>query len=406
MTNFTNEQTKDLMAQAKTIMDSIAEGESVRNIMADLYVKNLDDKTIQQGQVMADAILEAVKNFDAGYKEAQEDLDGYIKKFQKKVDEGKTCVERCNYWMRLAAAIAAANEAMDKDGADRQAILQEIENLSVSEEEANEALEKELREKARDVLKDSGILLTGLMAQGKDLQQMANADETAGLLIDLGNDEIEYRAIIAMLAYTKVKTGELENIPVDMTAAQVANLVCAQVEHTRILEGVGNGTIPMAVAEVLLNVLGIAVLAVLALAVTSVAIPLATGAFWILGGALLAIPAMLVTVALILRGFDSAMDAWLEDSKKIIKKVSAAIKWVVKGITAVVEYIKDNVLPVIQEKAKQLLQQLRGKFHKPETVAVPTKKPVSEVETEEVVTEEPVVSRPVAEPKLETVAIG
>ena len=36
---------------------------------------------------------------------------------------------------------------------------------------------------------------------------------------------MEYRAVAAMIAYTKIKKGEFENVPVEMTAAQVACIV-------------------------------------------------------------------------------------------------------------------------------------------------------------------------------------
>lgn len=404
MATFTQKQNQELMAQAKQVMSGISEGKTTRDILANLYVQNLEDKTIQQGQVMADVILDAVKGFDADYQEAKEDLDGYIKKFQAKVDEGKSCVERCNYWLQLAAVVTAASEAMSQGPADRQTLLQETESLSVSKEEANEALEKELREKAREALKNSGILLTGLMTQENALQQMENANEAAGLLIDLGNEEIEYRAIIAMLAYTQVKTGKMENIPVDMTASQIAALVCAQVEQERILEGVGNGSIAIDLATALLQILGTVVLTIAAITVIPAVTVGAGTFFWLVGGALLGIPAMLISIAFIAKAFDYAMNAWDEESIKIVKAVSIPVKWVLRGIRILVEYVKENVLPVILEKGKQLLQMLCRRFKKP-TMATSEESAVKE-ENEEVIVAEHDGFHTAVEPKLEPITLG
>lgn len=404
MATFTHEQNQELMTQAKRVMSGISEGQTTRDILADLYVQNLEDKTIQQGQVMADVILDAVKGFDADYQEAKEDLDGYIKKFQAKVDEGKSCVERCNYWLQLAAVVTAASEAMSQGPADRQALLQEIENLSVSEEEANEALEKELREKAREVLKNSGILLTGLMTQENALQQMENANEAAGLLIDLGNEEIEYRAIIAMLAYTQVKTGKMENIPVDMTASQIATLVCTQVEQERILEAVGNGSIAIDVAVALLQILGTVVLTIAAISVIPTAVVGAGAFFWLVGGALLGIPAMLVSIALIAKAFDYATNAWEEESVKIVKAISVPVKWVLRGIRVLVEYVKENVLPAVLEKGKQLLELLCSRFKQPAVAT--TEEPAVKAENEEVIVAECGGFHTAVEPKLEPITLG
>ena len=90
MKNFTNEQSKALMEQAQEIMNGIADGESTRDVMARLYVENLDDKTIAQGLVIADSIIESVKNFDASYKEARENLDDeLIEQLKRMRDEAR-----------------------------------------------------------------------------------------------------------------------------------------------------------------------------------------------------------------------------------------------------------------------------------------------------------------------------
>lgn len=400
-TNFTNEQMQELMAQAQGIMDNIAEGESVRDIMANMYVEALDNKTLQQGQVMADALLDAVKHFDSDYREAKSDLDSFIRKFQHTIDEGKTCVERCNYWLRFAAALTAATTAMDDGTIDREALMQETENLSVSEEEATETLERELREKAQEALENSGILLTGLMAHADDLQAMTNADGAASLLIDLGTNEIEYRGILSMLVYTQVKTGQMENIPAEMTAAQIATLVCAQVEQTRILEGLGDGSITIDFAEFALKALGIVVLASTALAVAAVAIPVVSAFFGAIGGFLLALPAMLITITFILKGFCSAVRTWSQTSKQIIKTVASAVKAVARGAINLTLYIKETVFPAIKAKAEQLLQALRNKFRKPvvETQMV-------DAATGEIIAAESAAVQPVAQGSMEAVIIG
>ena len=187
MKTFTNEQNEMLKAQAAEILRKLDEDRNVRDVMAQIYVDDLDDKTMQQGQLMADAILKSVREFDAGYREAQEDLDRFIDKFQAKADEGKSCVERCNYWLRLGTAIAAAGEAMNGEGADREAILAQLGGLSVSEEEATPAREQELREQAKLALKNSGVMLGALAEQAQALQEMESAEEAAGRLIDLLN---------------------------------------------------------------------------------------------------------------------------------------------------------------------------------------------------------------------------
>lgn len=341
MTTFTKEQNDILKAQAAEILKNISEEQTTQEIIARIYVESLNDKTMKQGEIMADSILKSVKDFDADYHEAQENLDRYLKKFQDKIDEGKTCVERCNYWLKLGAAVSSAAVAMGEDGADRETILREIEALEISESEATLEREKELRDQAMEAIKNSGVMLGALTEQAAALEEMATADEAAGMLIDLGNKEIEYRAIVAMLAYTKIKNGEFDNVPIEMTSAQIAALVCAEIEQARIMEAVGKGDLAVDVASGLLSVLGVVVLGTVLCGVAQIGIVLITGMF----GAILAIPACLMLIAGLVRAMTKASDQWDKDSNKIVKGVFVVIRTVVRGLKMVVSYVKDTIIP-------------------------------------------------------------
>lgn len=355
MKTLTNEQNEMLKAQAAEILQKLGEDRNVRDVMAQIYADNLDDKTLQQGRLMADAILKSVREFDAGYREAQEDLDRFIDKFQAGIEEGRSCVERCNYWLQLSAAIAAAAEAMNGEGADREAILAQLEGLSVSEEEATPARERELREQARLALKNSGVMLNALTGQAQALQEMESAGDAAGMLIDLGNQEIEYRAVAAMLAYTKIKSGEFENMPVDMTAAQVATVVCAETEQARIMAAVGSGSLAVDVASVLLTVLGTVVLVQLGILVGLAGCTVAV----LLFSNILMFPACLLVIAGICHLFGAAIEGWAKDSEAIAKAVAVGIGWVVKGLKAVANFAAVQVIPAIAQTAAGIWSTVR-----------------------------------------------
>jgi len=265
-------------------------------------------------------------------------------------------VERCNYWQKLAAAVSAANLAMNDGEADREKILQEIEALTVSEEDATPELERELREKAAEALCNSGVMLSGLLEQAKEIEKLEQADEAAGLLIDLGNKELGYREIVSMLAYTKIKNGEFDNMPADMTAGQVATVVCAAIEQTRIQEAVGNGSIGIEIATGLLMILGTIVLVHFALLAAGVGIVFAAAMF----GTILTIPACILVIAGTLHIFKKALDVWLEDSGKIIKATVAVAKYIAKGAVAVWHYAKEKVWPKLVSISKAVLASVRG----------------------------------------------
>lgn len=357
MTTFTNEQMQNLMVQAEEIMNQVAEGKSAREIMAELYVSNLEDKSLRQGEVMADAMLDSIKAFDQNYKEAQEDIDGFLKKMQKQMDKDKNCAERCTYWLKMAAAIAAADALMNDTSLNREEKLKEIEAMNVSEEEATEELEKELREKAREALKNNSIMMQSLLQQKDALEAMDNADQAAGMLMDLGSRELEYRGIIAMLAYTGIKTGQYENIPVDMTAAQVATMVCAGVEQNRIMEAVGKGEMAMDIAASLLGFLGAVLIITITIDIGLFGIVTALEVFHLI----FAIPAVLMIGSGLLYLANKGIDTWIATSKKMIRKTVAIVKTVVKGLMTVVNYIADTVIPKVIEKAKAIWESLRGR---------------------------------------------
>lgn len=357
MITFTKEQNDILKAQADEILKNISEGQSTRDIIAQIYVESLEDKTIKQGQIMADAILKNVREFDADYKEAQENLDRFIRKFQDKMDAGKTCAERCNYWLKLGAAISSATIVMVDENVDREEILREIETMEISESEATPEREKELREQAAEAIKNSGVMLGALVNQTKALEEMENADEVAGMLIDLGNKEVEYRAIVAMLAYTKVKNGEFDDVPVEMTAAQITTLVCAEIEQVKIMEAVGKGELAVDIASALLSVLGAVVLTYVSCVISLTGITFITATF----GSVLTIPAALMLVAGLTRFMSRAMEMWDEDNRKIVKCVAVAVKAVIKGFKMVVSYVRENIIPhavAICKSIKEKIQNL------------------------------------------------
>lgn len=353
---FTNEQSNVLKKEAAELLGGIAEGKNVRDLMAQIYVEKLDEKTIQQGELMADKILRCVKDFDAGYQEAQENLDHFVEKFQAKMDEGKSCVDRCNYWLKLGTVISSAAAAMGRDGVDREQMIRDAESLFISEEDATPQREEELREQAAQAIKNSGILLGTLVEQVQALEELDSAEEAIGLLIDMSGRELEYRAVVSMLAYTMSKNGELEGVPVDMTASQVTALVCAELEQARIVKAVGDGELAVDVATVLLSILGSVLLIYIAIPV----FVFTTQAILDLFVPIFAIPLCIMTVAGLTRLFNAGIDMWLEDSKSIARFAVAAMRTVVKGMKAVAEFSAERVLPKVVETAAGVLAKLKS----------------------------------------------
>lgn len=361
MKNFTQEQIKRFNEESREIMNAVSQGENPRDIMARIYVERLEGKTPEQGLAMADAIIESVHQFDKDYMEAREDLDKYLEKFVKKAEKGKSVRERCDYWLRLAASVNAAGIVLNDETADKAKLMDELKDLSIPEEEATEEKAEELRNEALEAIRNSGILILGLQQSADALREIESADETAALLVDIGGRETETRAIMSMIAYTEVKSGEYENIPVDMTPEQITTEVCVTMEEIRIAEGVENGSIHIEVAEILLTVLGIMSIVAAALVicnfgfafVMSLLIPM-----WIKKTLLFGMVYGLVCLGI------KAGSGWTEITPNAARFVVKAAKAIGRGFKTIFSFLYEKVVFGAVNLAKKMWNALKTKFGK------------------------------------------
>ena len=147
---FINEAIKK---EAEKIFQAKTEGETTLDILAKIYADSLPDKTLAQGRIMGEGILQEIQKFDADYKVAQTNQDVFINTSLAKMNAGKTCAERCTFWLRIAeiiSSVASINKESDKDK-----ILEDIQKISVSEDEANSEYEQALMVKAAIEIKNS-----------------------------------------------------------------------------------------------------------------------------------------------------------------------------------------------------------------------------------------------------------
>ena len=72
---FINEAIKK---EAEKIFQAKTEGETTLDILAKIYADSLPDKTLAQGRIMGEGILQEIQKFDADYKVAQTNQDIFI----------------------------------------------------------------------------------------------------------------------------------------------------------------------------------------------------------------------------------------------------------------------------------------------------------------------------------------
>lgn len=357
MLSLTDEQKKVLMEQAGNFLQQVQQGKSARDIMAQIYVDGLDNKTLSQGQVMADAIMESVNAFDCDYAEAKDDLGAWLDRNLKQLAQGKTAAERCAMWMKIAVAVNAVSDqehpVMTDD--EKKRILEGMDNLSISEEEATAELEAQLYREAKSALENSSIMLSALVSQREAFRNLEAEDDAAELLLDFGSREMDFRSIASMIAYVNVKNGTFDNIPVDMKLEQITTMVCAEVEQLRILDAVNKGKLPLEVASALLKILG---------AVCMMALGIRLGVYLgrlsiVLQLGILTLPAVIFMVLAVGYFLDKGLEKWCEASDNAVKFAATPIKAVAHAVQSVASYLRENVLPQLRQKTAKAWERLK-----------------------------------------------
>ena len=374
MTKFTKEQMNQIKTQVEMMMDQLAEGKNAREICAQMYVNGLNEKTLSQGEAMADSIMESILDFDRDFNRAKTDVDAFVDEFVNDVCQDKALDERCTYLMKLIAAISSAKTMLDADTDEKreqaQHMITAAENTQVFEDEATEELESRLRMQLKNALRGSDIMISALEAQRKSLTEIENEDEAAALLMDAGNRTIDYRAILSMQAYINIKNGVYEDIPSNVSAAQVATMVCVYEEEIHILQQLETHEIAEEVAHALLGVLGI--VAILRMSFTAAGIGVAICS--VMFGWILTIPAVLVLITSLANVSCRMMDEWCDASGKIAHYATVGVKAICHAAERVLSFAAIHTKHAfiwLFDKAKnavnRLMEMLRVKHDDPET---------------------------------------
>lgn len=353
---FSDEQRTSLMAEVDEIMNRIADDMPVTDVLAQIYVRELDNKTERQGQVIAQAILANVKSFDSDFSAAQENLDEALDKMLDGMNVGDTCAERCTNWKRMAAAISAVTVDRGEGLQDRESVLREIEAIRVEEEDANPRTELNLRNEVKKALRGAGVLLTELGEQ-ENAWEALEQQEIPGVIIDLGNRQFEYRAVLTMLAYTRIKKGEFGDVPVDMSVEEVTNFICADIEQIRILDALEHDSLPINTAIFLLDILGTVVLLKFTIKAIMVTGSVAAAVF----GSVLCVPAVILMGIELISLFSKFSDGWSARSRKLVKRSLVLSRTIARTLKSVCRYIKENFVSEGVERAKGFLASLREK---------------------------------------------
>lgn len=355
MKKFTEKQMEELKAQVTTIMDRLAEGMDTTQICAQMYVDDLENKTLTQGEAMAESILDSIAEFDRDYARAKADVDTFVDDFVYEACGEKPLEERCTYLTKLISAVCAADHILHPDSrnAHRHALTLVVtaDEVHFQEGEATEKLERHLLDQLKNALKGSSILFSAISTQREALLEIEEEDKAASILVDVGSRDIDYRAILSMQAYINIKKGAYEDIPDDLSAAQTATMVCTCMEELNILHRLDKKEIGLELASALLGILGIVAIVRMSISAVVAGTVLCASMF----GWFLAIPAVMVVVTSIIDCSAKIAALWAENCKTIVRVTSLCVKSVCWAAGAVLSFAVKHTIQAVSWMLKQAM---------------------------------------------------
>ena len=372
MKTVNKEHYTEMKKRADAILNQKAEGMAAREIMAHIYVDGLQDKTMEQGLVMADRALEAIVDFNRTYAEAVKQKDKAFEKLLEDILEGKSLTERCNILSALYAGARAANARME--GEDREVcdeILFEADEEPVTEDEATEELAQELKEKVLEAFQNTSILSRGMLRQADQVEELIAGQGISQMVVQIGEEEAEYEGILAMIAYVESKPADIKELPPDISIEETACIVAATIAQEQIIRRYTAGEIAMNAAVALLDILGFVLLLKLAAKLFVLGVSMATS----LCGMIIAIPAVVFVGLAIMGVFGEAVKAWNGGARAAVNLTVSAVKLGAgqadDAMRKVGEFVNNTAAPAaadIIDEVKQLFKTIKSKYDQMTTI--------------------------------------
>lgn len=372
MKTVNKEHYTEMKKRADAILNQKAEGMAAREIMAHIYVDGLQDKTMEQGLVMADRALEAIVDFNRTYAEAVKQKDKAFEKLLEGILEGKSLTERCNILSALYAGARAANARME--GEDREVcdeILFEADEEPVTEDEATEELAQELKEKVLEAFQNTSILSRGMLRQADQVEELIAGQGISQMVVQIGEEEAEYEGMLAMIAYVESKTADIKELPPDISIEETACIVAATIAQEQIIRRYTAGEIAMNAAVALLDILGFVLLLKLAAKLFVLGVSMATS----LCGMIIAIPAVVFVGLAIMGVFGEAVKAWNGGARAAVNLTVSAVKLGAgqadDAMRKVGEFVNNTAAPAaadIIDEVKQLFKTIKSKYDQMTTI--------------------------------------
>ena len=346
--------------EAEDILNKKAEGVAVREIMAGIYVDRLPNKSKEQGLMMANKAMDSILDFKKDFEETIKNKDTAFEKICERMLEGKNLTERCNSLNGLYMGAEAAKAKLQGEK-DYEDILLQADCELITEEEATEALEAELKEKVFSSFSEMSVLSRGMIRQAEQIEALTQEQGISEMVVQIGEEEAEYEGILTMLVYADSKTTDMQEIPPDLTIEEIAYIVCATVEEQLIIKRYTAGEITMAVATALLDALGFVLMVKLGFSIIMLGVKIATA----MCGMMAALPAMIFMTVGIMGIMGKTFKVWTNGVKFLMDMVVTVKTRVVSvAMRKMGDFINSTIIPIsmgIVQKVKDFWARIKNK---------------------------------------------
>ena len=370
MLNLNKHDVANLRTAAEKAISELQEGQSVRDVLTNLYVSGLPDKTENQGEIMADRVIELVAGYTADCKAAIENFDAWFHQSMDKLLDGKDLAGRCGLLFQIAQSLTAVNATMLdqhlKDAkVDVASVISEMGEYTLDPAAATPELEAELREQVRQALTNNSIFTGQIGALTEMFDQIQTGSDAAETIVNYGVKSADIKAVAAMIAYVEAKKGNMEGIASNVTLDEITIGVCAAFEVEQVAAGVENGTVGEEAAHLIMQILG-AVAAVylvvnLSILTTTLVALMIPGVFGFIAGLLLGF-AVAYTISETVLGFslkvaDKAADFAVVSVKALgrgLKRLGAWISRTMPGLVSAVQSAVNALVNLVQRGVARL----------------------------------------------------
>lgn len=333
-----NEKSKKRIdAQTSEAIKALGEGRSVRDVLTDLYMRGMPDKTEEQGQMMADRIIELVEAYEEEVKKAFDDEDQWIHEKLDEILKDKSLEERCNILYKMIHAVQALGSMTltdDQKGeeADIEAYMARCENCVIDSAVVCEELEENMQRLVIEGLKDSGLVFMQMGHMADTIEELKEGEDFLQFFLAGGIEAVNTMAVTSMITYVDAKNGIIEEVPLTATIEEITFGVCAAIKTERIAAEVAANHIEEEVARKFIRIVG---MVASAMVIGYFSILLGTTVAYLFGG-MLSLAAAIAVGAIT---FNTIWDATAELRCKLENGMGNVVVAGVKKVTEVLRRI-------------------------------------------------------------------